>query len=378
MHPTICVSVSAFSFKEKHLLAEQLPKIGIIFKSYEPLLSIRLYARRTEEHKLAGGFWFAEAYHWFRKYGYEARGAIACLAAAITETSTIPIGWGIGSPYLRHPTIQASEACALDELSGGRFIMGMGAGKVGINYTEVDLQDEPPVKVHRDSIEIFRRVVGGEAFAYRGAIYSSEMPGIEAAQRYHRDTIPVYIGATGPVMQRLAGEIADGLLLPGLTSPGFVRIARKNMADGFQKIGRAQPDDFPLGGVILCSIAQDGRKAREAARRSAAIYVVNKVRNIKNDEILSSSGITDTELAPLRQRIDEGNDDLTDLVTDDMLRKFAVVAGTPDEALEILQGLVDAGMNLPLMEVVGASEADKLETIDLIASDIVPNLKRAG
>ena len=50
-----------------------------------------------------------------------------------------PIGWGIGSPYLRHPTIQASEACALDELSGGRFIMGMGAGKVGINYTEVDL-----------------------------------------------------------------------------------------------------------------------------------------------------------------------------------------------------------------------------------------------
>ena len=377
MHSTICVSVSAFSSKEKHLLAAQLPKVGIIFKSYEPLSSIRLYARKTEALQLEGGFWFAEAYHWFRKYGYEARGAIACLAAAISETKTIPIGWGIGSPYLRHPTIQASEACALDELSGGRFIMGMGAGKVGINYTEVDLQDEPPVKVHRESIEIFRHVVSGEPFAYRGQIYSSEMPGIDAAQRYHRDRIPVYIGATGPVMQRLAGELADGLLLPGLTSPGFVRIARKNMDDGFRKANRSQTDDFPLGGVILCSIARDGHKARDAARRSAAIYVVNKVRNIKNDEILSSSGITDTELAPLRQRIEAGNDDLTDLVTDEMLRKFAVVAGAPDEALEILQGLVDAGMNLPLMEVVGTSEADKLATIDLIASEIVPNLKPA-
>jgi 5,10-methylenetetrahydromethanopterin reductase len=378
MHPIIWVSVSAFSSTEKHLLAAQLPKIGIIFKSYEPLSSIRLYARRTEELQLAGGFWFAEAYHWFRKYGYEARGAIACLAAAITETKTIPIGWGIGSPYLRHPTIQASEACALDELSGGRFSMGMGAGKVGINYTEVDLQDEPPVKVHRESIDIFRRVVSGEPFAYHGEIYSSEMPGIAPAERYHRDRIPVYIGATGPLMQRLAGEIADGLLLPGLTSPGFVRIAYQNLAQGFAKAERARPDDFPVGGVILCSISRDGRKARDVARRSAAIYVVNKVRNIKNDEILSSSGITDAELAPLRQRIAEGNDDLTDLVTDEMLRKFAVVAGTPDEALEILQGLVDAGMNLPLMEVVGASEADKLETIDLIASDIVPNLKPVG
>jgi 5,10-methylenetetrahydromethanopterin reductase len=352
-------------------------KIGIIFKSYEPLSSILAYARRTEDLELAGGFWFAEAYHWFRKYGYEARGAIACLAAAISVTRSIPIGWGIGSPYMRHPTIQASEACALDELSGGRFIMGMGAGKVGINYIEVDLQEEPPVKVHRDSIEIFRRVVKGDAFDYRGEMYSSEMPAIAPDQRLHRDYIPIYIGATGPLMQQLAGEMADGLLLPGLTSPGFVQIAQKNLAEGFRKAGRTRPDDFPLGGVILCSISRDGRKAKDAARRSAAIYVVNKVKNIKNDEILSSSGITDAELAPLRDRIQSGNDDLTDLVTDDMLRKFAVVAGEPSEALEVLQGLVDAGMNLPLMEVVGNSEADKLETIDLIASDVVPHLKPA-
>lgn len=353
------------------------PKVGIIFKSYEPLIAIQAYARRTEDHRFEGGFWFAEAYHWFRNYGYEARGAMTCLAAAIGATKTIPIGLGIGSPYLRHPTIQAQEACALDELSQGRFIMGMGAGKVGINFTEVDIGVKKPVRVHRESIDIFRKVVKGEPFDYQGEIYSSRMPGVAPEKRFHRDYIPVYIGGTGPFMQQLAGRIADGLLLPGLTSPGFVRHSYKNLAEGFKKENRPRPEHFPVGGVILCSVSRDGKKARDAARRSTAIYVVNKVKNIQNDEILSTSGISDTELQPMRDRIASGNEDLTDLVTDDMMRKFGVVAGTPGEATDILQGLVDAGLNLPLLEVVGASESDNLQAIDLIATEIVPNLKAA-
>jgi alkanesulfonate monooxygenase SsuD/methylene tetrahydromethanopterin reductase-like flavin-dependent oxidoreductase (luciferase family) len=85
-------------------------KVGVIFKSYEPMQAIAAYASATEAAGLAGGFWVAEAYHWFRNYGHEARGAIASLAAAINATSTVPIGMGITSPYMRHPTIQASEA----------------------------------------------------------------------------------------------------------------------------------------------------------------------------------------------------------------------------------------------------------------------------
>ena len=81
----------------------------------------------------------------------------------------------------------------------------------------------------------------------------------------------------------------------------------------------AEAADFPVGAVILSSISRDGKKAKDAARSYAATYVVNKVRNIQNDEILSSSGIPEEELAPLRARIASGNEDLTDLVTDSML-----------------------------------------------------------
>lgn len=351
------------------------PKVGIIFKSYEQLAAVAEYARLTDELELAGGFWLAEAYHWFRQYGHEARGVMVTLATAVHATRKIPIGLGIGSPYMRHPTIQASEACALDELSNGRFIMGMGAGKVGINYLEVDQKSTPPVKVHRESIEIFRRVVKGDAFEYRGEIFSSSMPEIPAERRFHRDVIPVYIGGTGPFMQRLAGEIADGLLLPGLTSPGFVDYARGNLHRGIEKAKRRISADFPLGGVILCSVSRDGKKAKDAARPYAATYIVNKIRNIQNDDILSRSGITEKELAPMRTRVAGGNEDLVDLVSNEIMRRFTVVAGTPDEATEILQDLVDAGLNLPLMEVVGADKESNLETIKLIGTQVVPRLK---
>ncbi len=351
-------------------------KVGVIFKSYEPMSAVQAYARQTEESNLSGGFWIAEAYHWFRKYGHESRGCMATLAAAITATKKIPIGLGITSPYVRHPTAQASEAVALDELSGGRFIMGLGAGKVGIVYLEVDLKKQSPVKVHRESIEIFRGIVTGEKFTYKGDLYQADVPAMDRAGRGLRTYIPVYIGATGPYMQQLAGKIADGLLLPGLTNPGFVRYAKDNLHKGFEKAGRKPVPDYPVGGVILAACSRDGAKARDAARSYTGTYVINKLRNIQNDVILSSSGLPDETWTPFRAAIEAGTEDnVTQLVSDDVMRKFTVIAGTPDDCLELLQQLVDSGLNLPLMEVVGASQEDNLETIRLLGEQVVPKLK---
>ena len=177
--------------------------VGVIFKSYEPLSSIQKYARQTEESGLSGGFWIAEAYHWFRKYGHEARGCFTTLAAATLATKKIPIGLGITSPYMRHPTTQAAEAAAIDELSGGRFIMGLGAGKVGTEYLGLDMKKFNAVRVHTESVEMIRGITSGKQFAYDGELYKCDMPAMDRAGRGLRTAIPVYIGATGPLMQKL-------------------------------------------------------------------------------------------------------------------------------------------------------------------------------
>ncbi len=354
------------------------PKVGVIFKSYEPMASMQRYAMQTEASNMTGGFWIAEAYHWFRQYGLESRGCFATLAAVALATKNIPVGLGITSPYIRHPTVLASEAAAIDELSNGRFIMGIGVGKVGIEYLEYDIDVLRPVPVHHESMEIMRKVFSGEAFEYKGKFYESSMPAYDRAAAGLRTEIPIYVGATGPFMQRLSGRESDGMLLAGLTSPAFVKYARDNMQAGAEKVGRKLPEDFPVGGVILCACSKDGDKARNATRSYTGTYIVNKIRNIKNDVILAGSGLPDEAWDPFRKAIAEGTQDhVTHLVTDEMMRRFTVISGTPDDCLEITQELVNAGLNLPLLEVVGESEEDNLETIRLMGDEVVPKLTSA-
>ena len=353
-------------------------KVGVLFKSYEPLKAIQAYARQTEESGFSGGFWIAEAYHWFRQYGLESRGCFTTLAAATMATKNIPIGLGITSPYMRHPTMQASEAAGIDELSGGRFIMGLGVGMVGIQYLEYDISKMRPVKVHHESLEIMRRVFSGEEYAYEGDLFESTMPAYDRAGDGLRTEIPIYVGATGPFMQRLAGRESDGMLLAGLTSPAWVRAARKNMQLGAEKAGRSLPEDFPVGGVILAACSRDGAKAKVSTARNTGTYIVNKLKNIKNDQILAGSGLPDSTWDPFRKAIEAGTDDnVAHLVTDDMQRRFTVISGTPDECLEITQELIDNGLNLPLLEVVGASVEENLESIRLYGEEVLPKLKAA-
>lgn len=352
--------------------------VGIIFKSYEPMSAIQKYAAQTEASGYTGGFWIAEAYHWFRSYGLESRGCFAALAAATMATEKITIGLGITSPYVRHPTIQASECAGIDELSNGRFIMGLGVGKVGIEYLEYDIDEMKPVPVHQESIDIMRKIFTGEEYSYEGKFFKSSMPAYDRAADGLRTEIPIYVGATGPFMQRLAGRSSDGMLLAGLTSPKFVEYATDNMRKGAEKAGRTLPADFPVGGVILAACSEDGAKAKEATRSYTGTYIVNKLRNIKNDVILAGSGLPDSSWDPFRKAIEDGTaDDVTHLVTDEMQRNFTVISGTPEECLEITQELVDAGLNTPLLEVVGESEEANLETVRLFGEKVLPFLKPA-
>lgn len=354
-------------------------KVGVVFKSYEPISAMQEYAQQTEIANLAGGFWVAEAYHWFRQYGLEARGCFATLAAVSTATKTVPIGLGITSPYMRHPTVLASEAAAIDEISGGRFTLGLGVGKVGVEYLEFDLKERSPVQVHRESIEILRNVFSGKQFHYKGQLSESKMPAFDREAAGLRTKIPIYIGATGPFMTQIAGELADGVILPGMTSPGFVRQGIANLNKGFAKSGRTLTKEFPIGGVILAACSHDGKKAIEAVRPYVGTYAINKLRNIKNKAILSTSGLPDGAWEPFRKAIADGTDDnVTHLVDDEMIRAFKVIAGTPDQCREALQSQIDAGLNMPLMEVVGPDKESHLRTIHLIGEEVVVDLKIAA
>src|SRR5262249_54444093 len=138
-----------------------------------------------------------------------------------------------------------------------------------------------------------------------------------------------------PVMQKMAGSVSDGLLTASITTPEFVRYSRRNMEEGALKAGK-DASKLALGSVIVGSIGRDSAKGKEGAREQAAMYLANKVQNIKGsaDELLKAANLTFDELRPVADAMEKGGRKAAaKAVTDEILRKVCAIAGTPEECI---------------------------------------------
>src|SRR5258706_11492380 len=202
--------------------------IGVLQLSMEPVQETLAMAKACEK---AGfdTFWVAEAYPWWRKHSFEARSSTAILAVIAAQTKRIHVGWGIISPYTRHPVQIAMEARVMQDLAGDRFLLGLGASKIFMKEIgEGEGQKVGPARVMRECIEIIRGVLKGDTFDYRGKVFAASVPRLKSDAHVPRSMPPIYVAGTGPAMQRLGGSLGDGLLTASITTPAFVRYSKKN------------------------------------------------------------------------------------------------------------------------------------------------------
>src|SRR5256712_9670379 len=175
--------------------------------------------------------WLAEAYPWWRKHGMEARSSTVVSALMARATTRLAIGWGIISPFTRHPVQVAMDARVVQEAAGPeRFLLGFGTSKIFLN--NAGMQTNKTLGPMRDAVEIVRGVLGGGPFEYSGSTWNASVPAMQDGAHAPRDVPPVYVAATAPKMQALAGEIADGCLTPSITTPAFVRYTCENVGAG--------------------------------------------------------------------------------------------------------------------------------------------------
>ena len=329
--------------------------IGVLQLSMEPVHETVAMAKACGD---AGfdAFWIAEAYPWWRKHAFEARSSTAILAVIASQTRRIQLGWGIISPYTRHPVQIAMEARVMQDLAGERFLLGLGASKIFMKEIgEGEGEKVGPATVMRESIDIIRGVLKGEAFEYRGKVFAANVPALKAEAQIARDVPPIYVAGTGPVMQRLGGSVGDGLLTASITTPAFVRYSKKNMEEAAAKAGR-DASQLILGSVIVGSIDRDSKKSKEGAREQAAMYLANKVQNIKGsaDVLLESAGITFEELQPVADAMERGGRKAgARAVSDELLCKVCPIAGTPDECIQRIEEYREAGCTHIMLEIWG-------------------------
>jgi len=349
--------------------------IGVLQLSMEPVHETVAMAKACEDAGF-GAFWIAEAYPWWRKHGFEARSSTAILAVIAAQTRKIQLGWGIISPYTRHPVQIAMEARVMQDLAGDRFLLGLGASKIFMKEIgEGEGEKVGPATVMRESIEVIKGVLKGDGFRYEGKVFSADVPPLKSDAHTPRGVPPVYVAGTGPVLQKMSGSVGDGLLTASITTPAFVRYSKKNMDEGAAKAGK-EPGSLVLGSVIVGSIGRDSKQGKEGAREQAAMYLANKVQNIRGsaDVLLDCAGLTREELQPIADAMEKGGRKAAaKAVTDDVLRKVCPIAGTPDECIERIEEYRAAGCTHIMLEIWGD---DRTGQAKLFGEAVLPHFRK--
>ncbi|GAA3617468.1 LLM class flavin-dependent oxidoreductase [Nonomuraea rosea] len=239
----------------------------------ETLEELTAAARKAEE---AG----AEVI-WVPELHRSAMVGAAAVAGALTggvggRARGAPTGAGVGTAvalaFARSPMVTALEALDLDELTGGRFILGLGAGTRRLNEKWHNVPWERPLARLRETVEVIRAVVAGAPLEYDGSLQRLDARGFRRPYEPVRTRIPIYLAAVGPQMTRLAGRIADGWLSHELSSPAYLREqVLPNLSAGLD----ARPDGRDAFDVVVsacCSIDPDPALARRRAAGVLAFY----------------------------------------------------------------------------------------------------------
>jgi 5,10-methylenetetrahydromethanopterin reductase len=342
-------------------------RIGVMQLTMEPLEEILEHARAMDE----GGFdtiWLAEAYPWWRKHSMEARSSTALSAVIARETERLAVGWGIISPFTRHPIQIAMEARVTQEAAGpGRFYLGLGVSKIFMRHANVDSR---PVAAMKEAAEIVRRILAGEALDLDGKVFSAHVPALRDDADAPRWEVPIYFAGTGPMMLRAAGQAADGLLTASITTPAFVHYVREQLREA----GR-DPDSLDLGCTIVASIDEDRERGRDGAREIAGMYLANKVQNIQAaaDTLLECAGLTQDEIRPVAEAMEAaGRLAAKAAVTDEILDKCKPIAGTPEDCVAVINEYREAGCTHVMLELWGD---DRLGQLQMFAERVLPEVR---
>ncbi|MCP4223555.1 MAG: LLM class flavin-dependent oxidoreductase [Actinomycetia bacterium] len=228
-------------------------RLGLLLGFEDSLETIVTLAREGEAAGI-GSMYTVEA----------GRSALVPAAAVVNATERVRVGTYIVNAYAREPWLTGVAARDLDELSGGRFVLGIGTGNPHFNQWYMGADSSKPLAKMREYLEIVRAVVAGRAgepVRYSGAVHTIRW---RASWEPTRQTIPVYLSASGPNMVKLAGEVSDGVGVGIMSSTRFMAdIVRPRAQAAAEAVGR-DPNAlaFPMG--ALMSVNQDTEAAREA------------------------------------------------------------------------------------------------------------------
>ena len=262
------------------------------------------------------------------------RSATISAAAIAAATDQAAVGTAIALAFTRSPMVTALEAMDIDEMTNGRFILGLGSGVQRLNELWHNARWGKPVGHMRETVRNIRAFIAsarsGELIDLPGEYEPMQIRGYERPFYQVRTTIPIYLGAMGPAMTKLVGEIGDGWISHELCSPRYLdELLIPWLREGMDRAERPH-DSVDVVVSALCAVDSDGARARRWAAGTVGFYASVKTY----EDFFAFHSLADEQAKVIEAfRSGIGADYLGDYVPDHMVDALTV-AGTPDQAME--------------------------------------------
>jgi 5,10-methylenetetrahydromethanopterin reductase len=295
------------------------------------------------------------------------RDVYECLAISAMKTEKIKLGPAITNPLTRHATVTASAIMTLNEISGGRAILGLGPGDGSVR--RIGLK---PSSVEKLESTIFnlRKLFEGEKLTFGDGSTSS--------MGWTANHIPIFVSATGPNMLRLAGRVSDGVILNVGTNENAIREAVTRINAGVsEREGKRQA--ISIACFTYFSVRENRQEAIDAARPYVIWYLRNAARlfalaglsieQFRNQLTSSQKNYLETDFIHAKSWSESM--ERSSFVTDELVRNFTT-AGTPEDAVKQIRDKERLGVDMCIARHTG-DEKDWLNFLKLYCESVAPS-----
>jgi 5,10-methylenetetrahydromethanopterin reductase len=294
------------------------------------------------------------------------RDVFVTMAGIATATSKTTIGTGVTDPLVRHPLLTATAIASLHELSGGRAIMGIGAGISG--FDAMGIQRISPATALRDAVKVCRQFWNDEAVSYEGKTFVAK----NAHMHFKSKQVPIYIAGRGPQILAAGGEMGDGVIIGHFTSKEGISFCQENIDKGLQKRDKtmAKPE---IALWAYTSVCEDGTLARNAVKPAIG-------RTLKSTpEVLELFGVKAPGLLDEINRFGYARsreyDEAMWTAVPDELTLHLSISGTPKECVEQLKRIAACGVAHVIALPYPAEGMDPVEMSDLLRKEVFPKAR---
>jgi len=316
-------------------------RVALYLQDKHPIRDGMTYAKYAEEQGFEA-VWQAES--------RLVRDAIVPMAAYAAVTERIQIGSGVINNWTRNIGLLAATYLTLDDLAPDRIICGLGAWWDPL-AKNVGIQRRKPLRAMRETVEVLRRLLNLENVTFHGEFH--HVDGIELDVVHGRRAprhVPIMIGATGPQMMALTGEIADGVVLNYCVPPEYNLRALEQLEKGAARAGR-KLDDIDRPQLVVCSVHEDRRVALDGARELLTQYLAQQ------PHIAKASGVTPDIVAQIQSILGwpatrEQVQRAMPLVPDDLVQRITA-SGTPAEVKAKVREYMKTGATCPILYPLG-------------------------